>query len=110
MIDIETLLKPSLGEAEVEIPGRGVVRVRGMSRDELYANGDEDITPKEREVLMLSTCMVEPKVTAEQVRLLQRNSKAMELNPVVDKINELSGIGEGSDREAYKSVRGKSES
>lgn len=103
-MDKELLFKPRLPEADVEISGVGTVKVRGLSRIEAMhvqaANGPEAV---ERRILALG--VVEPKLTEDDVRQWQKASPAGELEPVTEKIAELSGMKPGADKEAYKSFR-----
>ena len=93
----ERLLKPRIGESTVDIDGIGAVRVRGLSRGEVFmtqqAKGTEAM---ERKIVALG--MVDPPMNEDDVKTWQRNSPAGELEQVVDKIRELSGLGQGADK------------
>lgn len=98
------LLKPRVPEAEVELPGFGTVRVRGLSRGEALAlnKGKElgiikDTATWERKIVALA--MVEPTFTEDEVEQWQNASTAGgELDAVTDKITELSGLSEDADK------------
>jgi hypothetical protein len=100
--DKELLFKSRLGEADVEIPGVGTVRVRGLSRAEVMsiqntAEGTEAIERK-----MLALALIDPKLTEEEVGKWQHASVAGELEPVTHKVTELSGMGKDAAKDAYK--------
>lgn len=103
-MDREALFAPRLPEDDVEIPGVGTVRVRGLSRIEAMhvqaANGAE---ATERRILALG--MVDPALTEADAGRWQKASPAGELEPVTTRIAELSGIDQGAAKSAYKSIR-----
>lgn len=108
-MDKSALTAPRLPEADVEIPGVGTVRVRGLSRFELLLagkTGGDDTAAMERK--MLSFAMVDPDLSEKDVEAWQKASPAGEIAPVVAAVNELSGVGRESAKEAYKSVRDES--
>lgn len=99
-IDKEQLLKSRLGEADVEIPGVGTVRVRALNRDEAFKmKGSDDPLVVERR--MIAAGMVSPEMTVDEVKAWQIAAPAGELEPVSDKIAELSGMTSGAAKEAY---------
>lgn len=103
----DRLLKPRIGEGSVEIDGIGTIRVRGLSRGEVFmtqqAKGTEAM---ERKIVALG--MVDPPMNEDDVKQWQRNSPAGELEIVVDKIRQLSGLGEGADKSGVPGVRDES--
>lgn len=87
------------GAEDVPLPGGKVVRVRGLSRFELMANGmgTEDSALIERR--NVAACLVEPKMTVAQVEQWQKRSKAGGAFRVLStKIRDLSGVAEGADK------------
>jgi hypothetical protein len=109
-VDKDLLFKARLPEDDVEIPGVGTVRVRGLSRHEMLVAGRQESRGVEAmERLMLHFAMVDPVLTEDEVARWQKCSPANELSPVVTRINELSGIGKDAQKEAYKSLRDGSE-
>lgn len=90
-------------EDDVEIPGLGTVRVRGLSRHEVIhvqaANG-KGVAAVER--LTVSLGLIDPQMTEDEVRQWQKVSGAMELDPVTRAIARLSGLAPGADKQAYK--------
>lgn len=113
MLDKEALLKPRLPEAEVEVPGVGPVRVRGLSRDEVLVvrkATDHDVAKVDGprilvlERKMLAAAMLDPAMTEAEVGQWQKVAPAGEIEPVVDKVQELSGLAEGAGKSGVPSV------
>jgi hypothetical protein len=103
------LLTERLPRDEVEIKGVGTVTVRGLSRYELLLAGkgqNDDVAAMERR--MLSMALVDPEMSEDDVAAWQKCSPAGEIMPIVNKINELSGVGREAQKEAYKSLRDES--
>lgn len=95
-MDKSLLFKPNLTEVEHEIPGRGTVRIRTMTREELHSLRDKDTGVAERKVL--AACVVDPQLTEDEVLLWQQASSAGELSDLVEKIMEISGLAEGASK------------
>jgi len=99
-ISKDQLLKSGMTEAWVQIPGKGSVRVRGATRGEVFVmqktRKKGDVAADERKTIAL--CMVEPKLTEDEVAAWQDTAPAGELEPVAAKIRELSGLSEGADK------------
>jgi hypothetical protein len=100
-------------EEDVEIPGVGTIRVRGLTRIEVLSvrkaadNADSVDGPRmlvlERK--LLAAGLVEPTLTEDEVRTWQDHSPAGQIDRVAEKIQELSGLSEGSDKAAFQGVR-----
>jgi hypothetical protein len=108
-MDKDALLKSSIPEREVEIPGKGTVRVRGLSRHEYLQMGiigKEDLD--KAEIYMLRLGLVDPSLSSAEVAQWRREAAAGEVDPVTDAINALSGLGEHAVRDAAQSFRGRS--
>jgi hypothetical protein len=106
-VDKAQLLAPRIQQATVDIPGVGAVTVRGLSRQELLDAGnlaEQGVAVMER--AMLAAGMVDPALTVDEVAQWQQVSPANEIQPVVQRINELSGIGEDAVKAAFKSLPG----
>lgn len=86
---------------DVEIPGVGVVRVRGLSRMEMLLAGKLG-EPQAMEPRVLSYAMVDPEITEGEAQHWMRTSPAGEIKPVLAAINRLSGHAENSAKEAAK--------
>lgn len=103
--DKELLFKSSLPEAEVDIPGKGTVRVRALTRTEALSiqhvkEGPGRVEAIERKMLALA--MVDPEMTEADIGRWQKASAAGEMEPVGRKVQELSGMTEDADKAAYK--------
>lgn len=112
-MDKSALLTERLPRDTVDIEGVGAVTVRGLSRFELMLAGKGDVEkedPAKVEQRMLAMAMVDPEMSEEDIVRWQKASPAGEMNSVVEKMNELSGIGNGAAKEAYKSLPGQPES
>lgn len=101
-MDKELLFKSALPEAEVEIPGKGTVRVRALTRAEALSMQHVEGGVQAIERRMLALAMVDPELTEAEVGQWQKASVAGEMEPVGVKIQELSGMTEGAAKEAYK--------
>lgn len=103
-MDKEALFTPRLPEEDVEIPGLGTVRVRGLSRAEAMKIRDRsDVEAQER--LMIALGMVDPKLTEAEVGKWAKAAPAGELQPVSEVIGRLSGLIEGADKSDLPEVR-----
>jgi hypothetical protein len=99
----EALFKARLPEDDVEVPGVGTVRVRGLSRAEVMlmrkATDTEAMDGSRALILerkMLALGMVDPQLTEAEAGQWQHASAAGELDLVSDRIAELSGMAEGA--------------
>lgn len=100
-------------EDDVDIPGVGTIRVRGLTRTEVLSvrkAADNAGTVDGPRVLvlerkLLSAGMVDPKLSEDDVRTWQNVCPAGQLEPVTEKIQELSGLLEGSEKAAFQGVR-----
>ena len=101
-MDKATLLARRLPEDDVDVPGVGTVRVRGLSRAEALAANDLD--GDERETYWLSCGIVDPALTDEEIRQWRGAATYQEIELVADRIAELSGMRETSAKEATKSA------
>jgi hypothetical protein len=94
-----------LNTGTVDIEGVGTVTVRGLTRFELalmVKKHPDDNLKQER--FILATGLVDPALTEDEVEVWQKAATLGEIGAVSKKINELSGVGEMSAKEAYKSA------
>lgn len=105
MIDKADLFVPRLPQDDIEIPGVGTVRVRGLSRHEAVVM-QAQTGPGMSERKMLTFGLVNPMLTEDEAGRWQHASPAGELEPVTNRIAELSGMKLGADKTAYKSDGG----
>lgn len=102
----EDLTAGDLGDGEdFNLPSGRTIRVRGLSRHELFfhgrgatdAKGVSDSALIERR--NVAACLVEPKMTVAQVEAWQRNSLAGgDFSALTTRIRDLSQLGEGADK------------
>lgn len=95
-----------MGEGDVTLASGKKVRVRGMSRGEVFAMqkafaGDE--AAQERHIL--SKCMLIPTLTERQAGAWQQEKAGGDLDAVTAKIQELSGLRAGADKSRVPDVR-----
>lgn len=103
VLSVDALLRARLDEDLVDV-GDGVVRVRALTRAEavrVRASGDG---PAEQEPMILLLGVVEPKLTEADVKAWMDNAPAGDIQPVIVRIADLSGMAETSGKEATKSV------
>ena len=94
------LLERRIPEGTVELLGE-TARVRALTRGEVFAVnkvGNGDTAKVER--LIVVRGLIDPEMTEDEVETWQRNSPAGEMEAVVAKIQELSGLAEGADKSA----------
>lgn len=103
-VDKELLLKRRGNEATVQIDGVGEVRVRGLSRGEVFAMQEAKGT-QAQEARIVHYGLVDPQMTEAEVREWQNNSPAGEMQDVVAKIQELSKLTDSAAKEAMTTFR-----
>lgn len=115
--DKELLFKQALPEADVELPGKGSVRVRGLTRTEalgiksaVKSEADAIKRTAELERKMLALAMIDPEMTETEVGRWQQASAAGEMDLVVDQVQVLSGMARGEAKAAYKEFEADPES
>lgn len=92
------LLSPRVETDEVEIPGIGTVKVRGLSRGEVFAVQKVAKGTGDMECKILARALIDPEMTEDEVRQWQDASPAGELERVSDRVNQLSGLSEGAEK------------
>ena len=103
-MDKELLLKPRVPEGQVELPV-GTVTVRGLTRAEVFVVQKFGTTVELFERKMLALGMVDPQLTESEAGRWQAGSPAGEIEPIVDKIRELSGLADDSEKQAMATFR-----
>jgi hypothetical protein len=104
-VDREALFKARLPEEEYELAGLGVLRIRGLSRGEVLAAQHDDPRLAVFERRLLARGVVDPKLTETDVGRWQEASPAGEMEPLIKRIEQLSGIGSEVEKGAYESFR-----
>lgn len=105
--DKELLFKPRLPEIDYELDGLGTIRIRALSRAEVMGCRNVKAGPGQAEAIerkMLALALVDPELTEAEVGRWQKASPAGELEPVTDKIAEMSGMKDESAKDAYKEM------
>lgn len=100
-MDKDLLLAPRLPEADLEVPGVGTIRVRGLSRLEVM--GAQQLKGPALDRRLLSLALVDPVLTEAEVGQWQRASVAGEIEQVSAAVSKLSGMAPESAKDAYKS-------
>lgn len=102
-VDKDCLFAKRLPEDDVEVDGIGTVRVRGLSRAEANAVKAHQGTDKfEQKILAFG--MVDPALNEDEVGRWLRAASYGELEPVLTRIGELSGLMDDSAKKAVKAL------
>lgn len=100
------LLAARNNERSIELPGIGTVKVRGLTRAEVMGlKGKFD--PQDvvaHDVWILATAMVEPALTRDEVVQWYEVASMEEIQTVINAALQVGGMGDSSDKDAYKSV------
>ncbi len=91
-MDRDLLKKARLVEEDVDLPGVGTVRVRAMSRAEAMRIKDKSMSVAKMEQIILSTAMLDPVMSVDDVREWQEASGAGEIELVVAAVTRMSGL------------------
>lgn len=97
----DELLTGSLDLAGVDftLPSGRKVRVRGLTRGELFWKGNERPSTADVEARNVAACLVRPVMSEAQVKRWQvRDLAGGDLKALSEKIRDLSGLGEGADK------------
>lgn len=98
-MDKNLLLGNRLAEDKVEIPDLGYVRVRALARGEVFDLRHKNTkNPGDLEIATITMCLVEPELTAAEVRQWYYAAPSGEIEVVFAKIRELSGLDEGAQK------------
>lgn len=92
----DALIAIASPEDDLVLPGVGTVRLRGLSRAALFANGKGTEDSNVIETRNLISCLVEPKLTREQAEAFMKAAPAGTAGLISNKIRELSGLAEGA--------------
>lgn len=104
-VDRETFLKARLPERDVDLPGVGTVRVRGLSRAEAMRVRDlrDDLAAAEQ--LLVTLGLVDPALSAGDVAAWYEAAPAGEIDRLVGPIQELSALGEDAPKSGLPGLR-----
>lgn len=98
----EALLGQSFGVEELALEGVGTVTVRALTRAEALEVRGKELPYEELERKLIAYAMVEPKLTADDVKAWQEVSPAGQLEAVTDAIIRLSGMEKAAQKAAYQ--------
>lgn len=106
----DDLTTQEIGEEDLPLPSGKLVRVRGLSRGEVFmmrkCQQDGGLkTEAEWERRMVSLALVQPALTEAQVGKWQDGPAGGDLEQLTQKIQELSGLAEGADKSGVQDVR-----
>lgn len=97
--DKDLLFKDALPEAEVDLPGKGTVRVRALTRGEVLhmrqsVKSVEDAIKRQGafEARTLAKAMLDPEMSVAEVEMWQERSVAGEIDLVIATIEKISGL------------------
>ncbi len=85
---------------DIEIEGIGTITVRPLDREASYLVAQKK-TMRESEIQMVVCGMVTPQLTFDEAKLLLKK-KAGIIQTICDVISDISGMGEGSRKEAIQ--------
>lgn len=106
-INKDALFKPRLDEQDVPVGDLGTVRIRALSRAQVLAFRNRKATDAaEIERVLLSSALIDPVLTEDEVKQWQEASAAGELEPLTQAISALSGLDTAAAKEAVKRFRG----
>lgn len=100
------LLAERLPSEPFTIAGLGCVRIRPLSRLEALEIYGVEMPKMDLERRVLALAMVDPVMTQDDVRKWQRACPAGELQPLIKRVLSISGMEDGSPKEAVKEFRG----
>jgi len=105
--DLIDAAKESQDTQEVEIPGVGTILIRTLRRNEVMMASDRK--SKDIEPFLLSRAIVEPRMSISQVRTWLENAPSGMVQPLVDLVQELSGLTDKAGKESVERFPGESE-
>lgn len=105
MISKEDLLKASFGIEDVEIPGKGTVKVRALTRGQALEVQGKELDAAELERKLVAWAMVDPALTEAEVATWQENSPAGELQVIQTAILRLSGMEAAAEKATVRKFR-----
>lgn len=94
-----------LPEDDFTLPNGRVIRLRGLSRFQLFFNGKGTEDNAVIEARNLVSCCVQPALSLEQANALLRRIGAGPAGQISQRIRELSGLAEGADKSNVAEAR-----
>jgi hypothetical protein len=94
-----------LDEEDLTLSSGKTIRLRGLSRAELFRNGKGTEDPAVVEARNLQSACVRPLLTIDQASAILRRVSAGDGQAISTLIRGLSGLAEGADKSAVDEVR-----
>lgn len=94
-MDKNKLLKQQHDSVRFEIEGLGEVEIRPLTRKQVHICQAQSDT-LEFEAKALSFALVDPELTVNEVKQWQEVAPAGQLEPLIEKIQEISGLNAGA--------------
>jgi hypothetical protein len=91
----EQILSRKTGTGKAVLPDGSTVSIRALTRDEVLES-QETATLAERDTYLISTGMLEPRMSLEDVAAWAASGDAGDLVAVSEAIAELSGLKQGA--------------
>ena len=99
------LFKAKLREAQVEVEGVGTITVKALNRaTAMKIAGIDNLATMEHWALVGG--MVDPPISMKDAKRWHEEAPSYVIEPVINKILELSGMIEGAEKEATKRFPG----
>lgn len=105
MVDKEMFLKVPMPEKEVDLPGLGTVRVRGLSRAEVLTLSEMkgDTGRLERAIIRLG--VADPQLSDGEVAAWYESAPAGHTDLIVDAVSVLSGMSKEAPKSGVLGIR-----
>ena len=103
--DKAALLQAAFAVEHVEVPGKGAVKVRALTRGEALKLHGVELDADELERKLLAQALLEPRLTEAEIGVWQDNSAAGELQAVVEAVIRLSGMEQHALKAAVRQFR-----
>lgn len=102
---LDDLFAVQLEEEDYEIPGRGRVRIRALSRTEVLDVRGKSLPFDEVERRLVSLAMVAPRVSHADVKRWQDGSGAGEIEKLTRRIMQMSKLQVTAEKETVAAFR-----
>lgn len=101
------LLSPAAADAaaleeDFQLPSGLVVRIRPLTRAEVFTFSGKNMPPDQQEVRMLSKALVLPRMSEADVRKWQSTAVAGELQGLTEYCQEISGMSRKGEKAAAR--------
>lgn len=104
----DQILARKIGKGKATLPDGSTVSIRALTRDEVLDMQEGSRTLAERDNLIVSMGMTDPKLSVDDVAAWAAAGDAGDLVEVSEAIAELSGLKQGAGKSGVSGVRGES--